>query len=633
MERFGKYLLMKQLAEGGMGEVFLARQRGLADVERMVVLKRIRPSLRDDDKFETLFLSEARITARLNHPNVVQLYEFGRIDESYFLTFEQVRGHDLAHLRKRRPEPWPLDVILELASQVLAGLSHVHDLRDFDGNPLGIVHRDVSPPNVMISSDGVAKLLDFGVARSSHDPRDPDRMVHGKFPYLSPEQCNFEQLDGRSDLFSLGSVLYELLTGQVTFARPTRQETMAAILLRDPPPPSTVRDGGLPPVVDDLSGRTLQKARQARFRSAEEMQQEIDQIAQTLGVPRGPRVLARFLDSVSVERQSQEIARAPSVVTETVVRNLLLVDDDEENLQALRRTFRTAYNLFFTSDPHEALRIVEENVIHVIVSDQRMPGLTGVELLQRAGRARPGILKVITSALSDSATLLAAINIAGIHRYVVKPWEPDELRRVVDDLVSEKAGALDLETQRGSTRTPAPGTINPAGGKSHDAPSAATPAQQATTDKHALRKSTPERTVVDEIAPSRTRQRLRPEVIRSFEATGYVCLVLLGVPKPSPEETDRIVAALGSDVHGEDVIVRVNEEKVAIVLGADSSVAVRKKVDALNKRIEDHRGAARISDVSIVTTYMPDDATDPDEALMRASTSLVILKKQRKEPS
>src|SRR6185436_15480897 len=106
MDRFGKYILIKQIAEGGMGEVFLARQSGLADVERMVVLKRIRPALRDNDKFENLFLSEARITARLNHPNIVQLYEFGRIDESYFLTFEQVRGFDLAHVRKRHPEPW-----------------------------------------------------------------------------------------------------------------------------------------------------------------------------------------------------------------------------------------------------------------------------------------------------------------------------------------------------------------------------------------------------------------------------------------------------------------------------------------------------------------------------------------------
>jgi serine/threonine protein kinase len=617
VERFGKYLLMKQIAEGGMGEVFLARQRGLADVERMVVLKRIRPALRDDDKFETLFLSEARITARLNHPNVVQLYEFGRIDESYFLTFEQVRGHDLAHLRKRHAEPWPLDVTLELASQVLAGLSHVHGLRDFDGRPLGIVHRDVSPPNVMISSDGTAKLLDFGVARSSQDPRDPDRMVHGKFPYLSPEQCNFDQLDGRSDLFSLGAMLYELLTGQIAFARPTRQETMAAILLRETPPPSSLRTG-LPPAVDQLVGRALQKSRVERFQSAEAMQAEVEQLAQTLGLARGPRVLTRFLDAISAEKVSGEIVRPPSVVTETVVRSLLLVDDDEENLQALRRTFRSAYNLFFTSDPREALKLIEDNVIHVVVSDQRMPGLTGVELLQQAGTLRPGLLKVITSALSDSGTLLSAINVAGIHRYIVKPWQPEELRRVVDDLVSEKAGTLELEAQRArADKNETPLRV----------------LRDQATDKLSLAPKGAERTAVDELPPTRTRQRLRPELIRAFESAGYAGLVLFGLPRPRAEDADRLVAALGRDLVGEDVLVRVSDEKVAIVFYATSTREAQTKVEELRRRIELHRGAARIPDAAMVATFLPDDASDPDEALMRASTALVIARKSTKRSS
>jgi serine/threonine protein kinase len=635
LERFGKYLLMKQIAEGGMGEVFLARQRGLADVERMVVLKRIRPSLRDDDKFETLFLSEARITARLNHPNVVQLYEFGRIDESYFLTFEQIRGFDLAHLRKRRPEPWPLDATLELASQALAGLSHVHGLRDFDGRPLGIVHRDVSPPNVMISTEGTTKLLDFGVARSSSDPRDPDRMVHGKFPYLSPEQCNFDQLDGRSDIFSLGAVLYELLTGQVTFARPTRQETMAAILLRDPAAPSTLRQGGLPPVIDELCQRALKKSRQERFQTAEAMQAEVEQIAQTLGLARGPRVLTRFIESLDAEKQTGDVPRPPSVVTETVVRNLLLVDDDEENLQALRRTFRSAYNLFFSSDPREALKIVEDNVIHVVVSDQRMPGMTGVELLQLAGATRPGLLKVITSALSDSGTLLSAINVAGIHRYVVKPWQPEELRRVVDDLVSEKAGTLQAESQK--ARQSEKENFSDGDTAQRGAPKLK-PADKNTDelrvgpkgDKPAGERAGGERTVVDEMPPSRTRQRLRPELIRLFEATGHAALVLMGLPRPRAEDADRLVTALEPDLGGEDVVVRVSDEKIAIVLGADSEKQARTKVSALHERVAVHRGAARIPESAMVATYLPEDAADPDEALMRASTALVIAKKQQK---
>ncbi len=623
MERFGKYLLMKQIAEGGMGEVFLARQRGLADVERMVVLKRIRPSLREDDKFETLFLSEARITARLNHPNVVQLYEFGRIDESYFLTFEQVRGFDLANLRKRRAEPWPLDVIFELISQVLAGLEHVHGLRDFDGRPLGIVHRDVSPPNVMISTEGTAKLLDFGVARAARDPRDPDRMVHGKFPYLSPEQCNFDQLDGRSDLFSLGSVLYELLTGQVTFARPTRQETMAAILLREAPVPSTLRQGGLPPAVDQLCARALHKAKQERFSSADLMQAEIEQIAQTLGLARGPRVLARFLESMSADRASGEIQRAPSVITETVVRNLLLVDDDEENLQALRRTFRSDYNLFFTSEPREALRIIEDNVIHVVVSDQRMPGLTGVELLEQASRLRPGVLKVITSALSDSTTLLSAINVAGIHRYVVKPWEPEALRRVVDELVSEKAGTLEVTAQAAK-----------AAPERFDEPTNLTPPHEISSSRAIVPRVIPntgrhgDRTLVEELPPTRTRQRLRPELIRLNEERGHVAIIMLGIARPRVEEIDRVVTALEPQLERGDVLVRTSDEKVAMLLGADSLEEARQKVERIHARMQEQRDAGRLPPLFVAVVQIPEDAPDPDEALMRASTALVLARKQ-----
>ena len=600
---------MQQIAEGGMGEVFLARQRGLADVERMVVLKRIRPSLREEEKFENLFLSEARISARLNHPNVVQLYEFGRIDEAYFLTFEQIRGFDLANLRKRHPEPWPLDVTLELITQVLAGLSHVHSLSDFDGNALGIVHRDVSLPNVMVSMEGITKLLDFGVARSSHGPRDPERMVHGKFPYLSPEQCNFETLDGRSDLFSLGAVMYELITGKVAFARATRQETMAAILLRNPPAPSTIRPA-TPPVIDDLCARALQKSREQRFRNADQMQAEVEQIAQTLGLQRGTRVLQRFVEAVSAERPSGDIARVPSVVTETVTRSLLLVDDDEENLQALRRTFRSAYNLFFTTDPHEALKIIADNVIHVVVSDQRMPGLTGVELLQQASQIRPGVLKVITSALSDSATLLSAINVAGIHRYVVKPWKPEELRIVVDELVSDKAGALALAPEPPPMQ-PMPAVVT------------APLSRKVVSVQHAPS----ERTSVEPLPPMRLRQQLRPELIRAYASHGHAAVVMVGLCQGGADRADQVAASLEELRSDGAVVVRVNDDKLVLVLAGETSAATRDKVEAARAHIEVARSSGAFPELVLTTTLMPEDAADPDEALMRASTALVLARK------
>jgi serine/threonine-protein kinase len=609
MDRFGKYILIKRIAEGGMGEVFLARQRGLADVERMVVLKRIRPALRHDDKFETLFLSEARISARLNHPNVVQLYEFGRIDESYFLTFEQVRGYDLAFMRRKHPTAWPVEVVCELAVQLLAGLKHVHGLRDFDGRHLGIVHRDISPPNVMISFEGTAKLLDFGVARSAADPTDAERMIHGKFPYLSPEQCNFESLDARSDLFSLGSVLYELLTGEQGFAKGTRQETMAAILKRRLPPPSSMVPE-LPPVFDELLDRALSKDREARFGSAEEMQGEIERAMTVLGLARGSRVLTRFLEVLVQTVQggvppSNPDIRRPASATAPVVRNLLLVDDDEENLQALRRTFRSRFNLFATTDPREAIKILEDNLIHIIVTDQRMPHMTGVELLAHANRVRPGILKVITSALSDSPTLLDAINSCGIHRYIVKPWQPNELRQIVEELVAEKAGSSVELTARRLEREVA---------------------------ELSARSENADPTIVEQ--HPRSRQRLRPELVRALEESHRVGLVLIGLERADPSAAAEVAKMLPLYVAPPDVVVPVSDEKVAAVLvdpPPDDQGTAANGIDDKLERLRmglntmQERG---IPTLAMVATILPDDATDPDEALMRASTALVIAKKQ-----
>ena len=315
------------------------------------------------------------------------------------------------------------------------------------------------------------------------------------------------------------------------------------------------------------------------------------------------------------------------MVTETVVRNLLLVDDDEENLQALRRTFRSAYNLFFTSDPKEALRIIEDNVIHVVVSDQRMPGITGVELLQQSGKLRPGLLKVITSALSDTATLLSAINVAGIHRYVVKPWEPEELRRVVDELVSEKAGTLELEAQRAKTSDVGPFEFEDttAGARKSPRPKGYKSAGEGATagDKAG------ERTVVDELPPMRTRQKLRPELIRAFEQ-GHAALVLLAFNRTKGDELDRLMAALGPALGENDVVVRASDEKLAIIVGASSAADVRGKVEAMSGKLEAQQGGGRLLDVAKVAIYLPEDSADPDEALMRASTALILARKQQK---
>jgi len=238
---FGKFLLSKRLARGGMAEVFLARQRGPEGFDRRVALKRILPHLVDSESFVRMFLDEARLAARLSHPNIVHIYEFGKVDEHFFIAMEYVDGvHSgmLIKLAAQMGDRLPLPLIARIGADACAGLHYAHGLESADGNPLRIVHRDVSPPNLMISFDGVVKLVDFGIAKAvSQVEQTRPGVVKGKYAYMSPEQTTSMPLDGRSDVFSLGLVLWELVAGRVAVSRSDPVEAMRRI-----------RDGQLPAI-------------------------------------------------------------------------------------------------------------------------------------------------------------------------------------------------------------------------------------------------------------------------------------------------------------------------------------------------------------------------------------------------
>ena len=213
---FGQYTLGKRLARGGMAEVFLARQRGVEGFDRRVAVKRILPHLADSAEFIRMFLDEARYAARLSHPNIVHIYELGQADATYFIAMEFVDGvHTGQLIRHAAGETIPPVLVARIAADAAGALAYAHRLEDADGRPLGLVHRDVSPQNVMISFDGVVKLVDFGIAKaaSSADETQPG-IVKGKYAYMSPEQTMRKPLDGRSDVFSLGVVMWEMLAGR-----------------------------------------------------------------------------------------------------------------------------------------------------------------------------------------------------------------------------------------------------------------------------------------------------------------------------------------------------------------------------------------------------------------------------------
>jgi serine/threonine protein kinase len=301
-----RYEILGRLAEGGMAEIFLAKSIGMAGLERHVVLKRVLPERARDPGFVAMFLDEARLAAQLHHPNIAQVYDIGKLGESYFFTMEYVHGDNARELLVRlatQRRQLAIGDALTIAGGMAAGLHHAHERRGTDRRPLGIVHRDVSPSNVILSYEGSVKVVDFGIAkanlRNAADTRTGS--VKGKVAYMSPEQCKGKELDRRSDVFSLGIVLWELCTGQRLYKYDTDFDTMSAIVYQEAPAPSTLRPG-VPAEVDRIVRTALAKSADRRFATAQEMLEAIETAASRTGHPLSTTALGRTIKSVCGER-------------------------------------------------------------------------------------------------------------------------------------------------------------------------------------------------------------------------------------------------------------------------------------------------------------------------------------------
>lgn len=284
-ERVGPYEVTELLAAGGMAEIFLGRKPGPGGFEKHLVLKRITKKLIGDREIEAMFLDEARVQALLDHPNIVQIYDFGEERGSYFIAMELVRGATLRWVIDNAVavrRPIPLQHALRIVSDVLCGLHYAHERTDDDGTALRLIHRDISPVNILISRSGIAKLCDFGVAKSEMQ-RVMTRagIVKGKFRYMAPEQINAEPLDRRADLFAVGVVLWEMLVGRRLFDQASEDEAVNAIRAGKYPAPSDLRPG-VPRPVDRILRRALHPNRERRFRSAREMQLACEEILRLL---------------------------------------------------------------------------------------------------------------------------------------------------------------------------------------------------------------------------------------------------------------------------------------------------------------------------------------------------------------
>jgi len=299
-EHFGRYMIVGEVATGGMAEVFLGVHKGLEDFVKVVVIKRVLPQWSSSPEFVRMFIDEARIAARLDHPNIVRTYEFGEVDGQYFTTMEYLPGEDLTKTLNRlvqTKEQMPVHIAAGVVSQVCAGLHFAHQLTDTVGRPLGLVHRDVNPSNVVVTYGGEVKLIDFGVAKTTSNIKTQTGTIKGKLSYMSPEQILGRETDQRSDVFSTGVVLWELLAQRPLFTRATEAATLYAILNDPITPPSRVRSD-VPYELDLIVMQALARSPGDRFASAEEMQEALEQFLEHQFPKYDARSLARMLEEL-----------------------------------------------------------------------------------------------------------------------------------------------------------------------------------------------------------------------------------------------------------------------------------------------------------------------------------------------
>jgi serine/threonine protein kinase len=295
-----KYEVLRRIGAGGMAEVFLARQSGLANFSKRVVIKRRLPSGAGDQEFVDMFLREARIAAHIDHPNVVQIFDLGKDGRYHFIAMEYVRGWDLRTVERTAlqvEEQMPIEIALRIASDVCSGLSAAHNCRTETGDPLQIIHRDVSPHNVLLSSQGAVKLTDFGISKVSNASLNTKPgVLKGKIIYMAPEQIDdsIGAIDARTDLFAVGLVLHQMLSGKATFRRSSDLHSLEAVLNAPIPDIRETRPDA-PPFLSVVLTRALQRDPAERFETARAMQFALEDILVGLGRPSTSATVADWL--------------------------------------------------------------------------------------------------------------------------------------------------------------------------------------------------------------------------------------------------------------------------------------------------------------------------------------------------
>ncbi len=310
--RFGKYLLLEKLATGGMAQLYRAKIIGVEGFEKFIAIKQILPHLAHEEELITSFIDEAKLAALLNHQNVVQIYDFGSMENSYFITMEFLFGKDLRAVNAKAKEkgtPVSLENALYLISKVCAGLDYAHKLKDFQGKSLNIIHRDISPQNVFLTYEGDVKIVDFGIAKAaSQSTITQVGMIKGKVSYMSPEQAAGKVIDHRSDIFATGILLYELVAGGRMFKGDDTLQILSKVREAEFTPLGTLK-GGLPEKLYDIVAKALAKEPEDRYQSLADMQADIEECIFRLNLRPSGRSMAEYLKILFAEEIESESRR------------------------------------------------------------------------------------------------------------------------------------------------------------------------------------------------------------------------------------------------------------------------------------------------------------------------------------
>jgi TonB family protein len=280
--KFGQYVLLEKIATGGMAEVWKARMRGVEGFQKIVAIKKILPHLSDNQDFIEMFVDEAKLAAQLNHNNIIHIYDLGKIQSSYYIAMEYIDGYDLKNILKKaqeRDQPLSVEIALFVASKIAAALDYAHRKRDFEDKEMGLVHRDVSPQNVLISEEGDIKLCDFGIAKAASKASHTQAgALKGKLQYMSPEQAWGRNIDKRSDIFALATVLFEMLTARKLFSGDNELSILEQVREARVTAPSQFNNDEVTPQIDAIVLKALQKDPANRYQTAGEMQRDLDAV-------------------------------------------------------------------------------------------------------------------------------------------------------------------------------------------------------------------------------------------------------------------------------------------------------------------------------------------------------------------